>query len=340
MNIMDFDDIVGQRVIVQSLKNALNMNMIANAYIFNGAKGSGKRTLADIFARAINCKGSGQKPCNLCLSCKKSMAGVNPDIMYIEPTGNSIKIEQIRKLIADIAVKPFENMYRVVIVKNADTMTIESQDAFLKTLEEPEGNNIFLLLTENYNTLHSTIVSRCQVYNMAALSRDDMIEYFKKHGFKLSEELELAIDNSSGIIGRALEILKDENFKQRQKEYESILKRLLEGSRVEVLILSDKLVSSKEDGANLLNFLLSFFRDILVLKDLKDNKYIINKTVDFSLLESYRNNMTEKELFEIVDAVKQTINSLEFNVSYKNSIDNLFLKILEVFNGKSSRCAI
>ncbi|HHY78456.1 MAG TPA: hypothetical protein GX498_08150, partial [Clostridiales bacterium] len=87
-------------------------------------------------------------------------------------------------------------------------------------------------------------------------------------------------------------------------------------------------------------FLLSFFRDILVLKDLKDNKYIINKTVDFSLLESYRNNMTEKELFEIVDAVKQTINSLEFNVSYKNSIDNLFLKILEVFNGKSSRCAI
>ncbi|NLM42734.1 MAG: DNA polymerase III subunit delta' [Clostridiales bacterium] len=337
---MDFDDIVGQRVLVESLKNAIKRNMVANAYIFNGPKGSGKKTLADIFARAINCKGSDNKPCNLCSSCKKSIAGVNPDIMYIEPMGNSIKIEQIRKLISDVSVKPFENTYRVIVMKNADSMTIESQDAFLKTLEEPEGNNVFLLLTENYNALLPTIVSRCQVYNMVGLGKDDMKELLVKHGYKQGEELEIAIDNSNGIIGRALEILKDEGFKQLQNEYENILKQILEGSRVETLILSDKLLNSKEDGVKLLSFLLNFFRDILILKDLEDNKYIINKTVDFSLLKSYRDNMTEEELFEIIDNIKQTISSMEFNVSYKNSIDNLFLKILEVFNGKSSRSTV
>ena len=130
-------------------------------------------------------------------------------------------------------------------MKNADSMTIESQDAFLKTLEEPEGNNVFLLLTENYNALLPTIVSRCQVYNMVGLGKDDMKELLVKHGYKQGEELEIAIDNSNGIIGRALEILKDEGFKQLQNEYENILKQILEGSRVETLILSDKLLNSR-----------------------------------------------------------------------------------------------
>lgn len=340
MAIMDFKDITGQEVLIQSLQNAIKENMVANAYIFNGPEGSGKKTVADIFARAINCKDTYNKPCNLCSSCKKTIARVNPDIIYIKPTGSSIKIDQIRKLISDISRKPYENPYRVIIVEKADCLTSDSQDAFLKTLEEPEGNNIFILLTENYNTLLPTIISRCQVYSFNRLNDENMKNALIKSGFTDPEEIEIAIENSNGIIGRAIEILKNRNFEPKGKVYEELLAEILKGSRLKVFDCSEILLHSKDDGEKLLSFLLSFFRDILVLKDMDDNEYIINKSIDAHIMKSYAENFKEEDLFEIIDTIKQIMNSLDYNVSYKNSIDSLLLRILEVNDDKGSRSTI
>lgn len=336
MTIMDFKDITGQDVLIQSLQNAIKYNMVANAYIFDGPAGAGKKTVADIFARAINCNDTYNKPCNLCLSCKKTIAGVNPDIIYIKPTGNSIKIDQIRKLISDISRKPYENPYRVIIVEKADTLTSDSQDAFLKTLEEPEGNNVFILLTENYNTLLPTIISRCQVYSFRRLNEENMKKNLIRSGFTDPEEIEIAIENSNGIIGRAIEILKDRNFEPKGKVYEELLAEILKGSRLKVLDCSENLLQSKDDGEKLLSFLLSFFRDILILKDVDDDEYIINKCIDANIMKNYTENIREEDLFQIIDSIKKIMTSLDFNVSYKNSIDSLLLRILEVNNDKGS----
>lgn len=327
---MDFKDIAGQEVLVQSLQNAISRNMVANAYIFNGPAGSGKRTLAEIFARAINCKGPDNKPCNLCSSCKKTIAGVNPDITYIKPSGNSIKIDQIRRLIGDISVKPYENDCRVIIVQNGDKLTSESQDAFLKTLEEPEGNNIFILLTENYNTLLPTIISRCQVYNILRVNRDDAKSVLGRLGFGNAEEIEFAIAKSDGIIGKAIEILKDKDFRRHPKEYEELLEVILEGGREELFSFSERIIESKDDGIKLLLFLLSFFRDILVIKDVEGNEYMINQDISLNIMERYDKRFREENLFEIIDLIKQIIRSADFNVNMKNSIDSLLLRILEV----------
>ncbi|WP_139249880.1 DNA polymerase III subunit [Lutispora thermophila] len=339
---MDFQDIIGQEVLIQSLRNAIEGDMVANAYIFNGPAGSGKKTVADIFARAINCKDPKYKPCNLCSSCKKTIAKVNPDIIYIRPTGSSIKIEQIRKLISDISVKSYENIYRVIIVENADSLTSESQDAFLKTLEEPEGNNIFILLTENYNTLLPTIISRCQVYNFNRLNKEDMKAVLTRLGFTDPVEVEIAIQNSNGIIGRAIEMLKNKELESQSRLYEEFLATILRGSRVEILNCSDNLLNSKDDGEKLLGFLLGFFRDILVLKTMDEDyaEHIISKAIDSHIMDSYVNSFKEEDIFKIIDSIKHIITSMDFNVNYKNSIDSMLLQILEVFNDKSSRSTI
>ncbi|MFA7573219.1 MAG: AAA family ATPase [Lutispora sp.] len=337
---MDFKDIVGQEVLIQSLQNAIRENMVANAYIFNGPTGSGKKTVAEIFARAINCRDIKYRPCNLCSSCKKTISKSNPDIIYIKPSGNSIKIDQVRHIIVDTSIKPYESSFRVTIIENGDKLTPESQDAFLKTLEEPEKNNIFILLTENYNSLLPTIISRCQVFNFLRINGEKMRLFLSNHGFVNADEIEFAIANSDGIIGRAIEILKSKDFRQHPKEYGELLEIIQEGSREEIFRLSESLVQNKEDGAKLLRFLLSFFRDILILKDVEDIEYIINQDINPNIIKGYSENFGEENLFYIIDLIKQIIRSMDFNVNMKNSVDSLLLRILEVCNDKGSRSTV
>lgn len=328
---MNFKDIIGQPVMTQCLQNAIKNNMIANAYIFNGPKGCGKKTAAGIFAAAINCSSHEHKPCGFCLSCKKVKAGVSPDIIYVRPTGNTIKINQIRQIIMDTSAKPYENLFRVIIIENGDKMTKDAQDAFLKTLEEPEGNNIFIILTQNYNTLLPTIISRCQVFNFLGVSSESMRDYLKKHFNSQPEEIQFAIEKSNGIIGKAIEVLKTGKFTS-DDSFDVLLQKLLQGKREGVLSLSEEIAGSKEDGISLLEFLLSWFRDVLLWKEGIKNTQ--------GLMEEYAQRIKEEDIFSIIDMIKQAIRLGDYNISVKNSLDGIFLNILEVCNDKSSRSAI
>ena len=172
---MAFNEIAGQRIIVESLKNAIENNMISNGYIFSGPKGCGKKLMACIFAMSLNCRSELQdKPCGSCNSCLRTKSGNHPNIDIVKPTGQSIKIKQIRQIISDVAKKPFESGYKVIIIENSEKMTHDAQDAFLKTLEDPPDNTVFLLIAQNHNLLLATIVSRCQVYQFKPLDRPEM----------------------------------------------------------------------------------------------------------------------------------------------------------------------
>lgn len=335
---MDFKDIIGQSVLTQCIQNAVKNNMIANAYIFNGPKGCGKKTAAGIFAAAINCESHDYKPCGLCTSCKKVKAGVSPDIIYVRPTGNTIKINQIRQIIIDISTKPYENIFRVIIIENGDKMTNDAQDAFLKTLEEPEGNNIFIILTQNHNTLLPTIISRCQVFNFLGISNDSMREYLKKHFDNNPEEIQFAIEKSNGIIGKAIEILKSGEFTS-DDSFHSLMQKLLQGKREVVLSLSEELAESKEEGVRLLESLLGWFRDVLLWKGKAETEFAYEQK-NRRIIEEYAQRIKEEDIFSIIDMIKQAIRFGDYNISIKNSIDGIFLKILEVCNDKSSRSTI
>ena len=172
---MSFSDIKGQDTAVSSLKNAIRNNRLAHAYIFAGPEGCGRSLLARNFAKVLNCEKEKDDACDSCASCKKINKDVHPDVKWLNKDGKSsqIKIDQIRRLEKQIALKPYEAKYKVFIIKDASFMTVEAANSFLKTLEEPPPNSVLILIAERPRDLFATIVSRCQLIRIKPLSVEE-----------------------------------------------------------------------------------------------------------------------------------------------------------------------
>lgn len=334
---MGFNDIVGQRVIVESLKNALKNNMVSNGYIFSGPKGCGKSLMAFIFAMALNCmEEASLKPCGRCSSCVRTSSGNHPNVEVVKPAGLSIKIKQIREIISEAAKKPFENGYKVIIIENAEKMTSEAQDAFLKTLEEPPQNTVFILLSENYNLLLPTIISRCQVFQFKPVNGKEMKDFIAAGYDYKPEDIETAVKHSRGAVGKALELLQDKESRKERMEYINILDKALCGDGIEALLTAASVIESKEEAERFLEFSMTWFRDILIQRESqgKEDRLIIN--IDsLDRLEKHNSLLTGSKLNSIMEIIRDTMRYVKHNVSIKNSIDGMLLNIAEVslYNG-------
>jgi DNA polymerase-3 subunit delta' len=160
---MSFNDIIGHDRPVQVLKRALAGGTVAHAYLFSGDEGIGKRMTARALAAAVNCLERGPEGgCGTCPSCRKVAAGSHPDVHLLAPDGAEIKIDQIREVQSDLSLCPFEGAKKVLIVDGAETMNDASSNALLKTLEEPPGETVIILVTSRPQGLLPTIRSRCQ----------------------------------------------------------------------------------------------------------------------------------------------------------------------------------
>ncbi|HWR61238.1 MAG TPA: DNA polymerase III subunit delta' [Clostridia bacterium] len=329
---MGFNDIAGQRVIVESLRNAVKNNMISNGYIFSGPKGCGKKLMAFIFSMAVNCTGEApEKPCGSCSSCIRLKSGNHPNVEFVRPTGMSIKIRQIRQIVADTAKKPFESGYKAVIIENAEKMTQDAQDAFLKTLEEPPGNTVFLLLAENHNLLLPTIVSRCQVYQFKPVPLHEMKAFIEaRYDFQPSD-IDEAVRYSKGITGTALELLQNRDGVAVRAAYIEILEKALEGNWSEAQLQVPAVVETKEAAERFLEFAQVWFRDILVLRELQgqSDELVVNAG-SLEKLSRHNSALTEGKLNSIIEIVRNTARYVRYNVGIKNSIDGMLFNIAEV----------
>lgn len=330
---MNFESIIGQKVLTGSLIRAVKEDLVANGYIFSGPKGSGKSMVAEIFAKALNCRSEGsEKPCGSCISCKKVESGNHPNIDIIKPSGASIKIKQIREVIAKVAKKPYESGYKVLIIDEADKMTQEAQDAFLKTLEEPPANTVFILLVKNQYSLLPTVVSRCQVFYLKEVSREEIENYLLEKYSYNKEQITFAATSANGIIGRAIEILNNQELQNLRKLQISLVGKFKDASYNELTASASELVVSKEDLDSLLDFMLSWHRDMLFVKQGCDERLLVNSD-NADIIERQAAGLDEKRIYRIIDAIKRTISYVNHNVGIKNSIDSMLLNIMEVYNG-------
>lgn len=162
-----FHEIIGHDDVVNHLQNAIQMGKVSHAYIFNGEVGAGKKMLASAFAMALQCEKHGTDPCMECDSCKRALSKNHPDIITItHEKPNSIGIEDIRiQLIDDVSIKPYTGPYKIYILNEAEKLTLQAQNALLKTIEEPPAYAVILLLTSNADSLLPTISSRCVTLN-------------------------------------------------------------------------------------------------------------------------------------------------------------------------------
>lgn len=325
---MFFDDIVGQKYVVRSLKNSLDSGRVAHAYMFCGPDGVGKSLAASIFASALNCRGEGLKPCGMCPSCLKAVDGNHPDIIHVKPEKLSISVENVRELSMDMQKKPYEKGVRVYIIHDAQKMTEQAQNALLKILEEPPSHVIIILLTFNRYSILNTIVSRCQVYNFSRASEDEIEKYLNTVHNISDRQAKTAAAFSGGIVKKALEFLNDSDLKKTRDEVIELTMKLYKKDTLNVLSFVDYFLANKDKIDIIIDIMISFFRDMYICRECGGSKYLMNlDRADDIARECIL--YTAGSLSKIIDTIKTALQNIKYNANYQLAVETMLLNIQE-----------
>ena len=188
-----FEEVKGQEHIVTTLKNQIEAERIGHAYLFCGTRGTGKTSIAKIFAKAVNCEHpAGGSPCGACTSCRTIAAGASMNVIEIDAASNN-GVDSIREIVDEVSYSPAEGKYKVYIIDEAHMLSRAAFNALLKTLEEPPSYVIFILATTEVNTIPVTILSRCQRYDFRRISIDTIVDRLKE---KLEQE-QVAVEDKA-----------------------------------------------------------------------------------------------------------------------------------------------
>lgn len=207
-----FRGIIGQVRAIARLDRAIRVGNLAHAYIFEGPTGVGKFATAKALAKALVCRDAG---CNVCPDCIRVDHDTHPDVFCVAPEGTTLGIQQVRDIQHHVALKPVQGAHKVFIVDEAEAMTTQAANAFLRTLEEPPPGVVFVLVTSNVHALLPTIVSRCRQVAFSAIPSSEIVALLRERfGFD-SDEAELATRVSGGVVGKALSLVRTGGMDRR-----------------------------------------------------------------------------------------------------------------------------
>ncbi|MBE7044513.1 MAG: hypothetical protein E7397_03215 [Ruminococcaceae bacterium] len=249
------------KTLIQNVRTKQN----AHAYIFEGEPGVGKLPAVRLFAASLVCENTNAAPCGSCPACIGAKAETNPDIRYID-TGDkkSIGVNQIREIITDAYVRPFESRKKVYVISEGDALTEEAQNAFLKVLEEPPQYTVFVILVSKASMLLQTIHSRCAVIRFPPLDRQTMLSYIEETYPDANREFLLRY--AGGIPGNVDNIMGQEDFWVLRSEACKKLTALLSAHTISAYAVAAFLEENKEQADLILDFWQSQMRDILFIQ--------------------------------------------------------------------------
>ncbi len=321
---MPLSEIVGHDRIVELLRRSLRSGKTAHAYIFEGPPGCGRRKTAMSLIQALFCPAGDDDACGVCASCRKVATANHPDIHIVEPLPDKrdISITQLRDLQRDLAMRPYEAPRSACIIEPADRMNSSSANSFLKTLEEPPGNAIIILVSENAEMLLPTIRSRCQLLRFAPLSPDQVRLLLERNGMS-AENAALLAPMADGSMRRALELDNDSLSRRREQLLRHLSAFALDRVAT-VFDASEELSGSRDETLESIDMLLSFTRDMLHLAAGCGD--IINTAIRPEL-EALAARLNLGGTMRFADDVIETRRAVQRNANAKLALDNLFLKI-------------
>lgn len=325
---MGFDKIIGHEKIISFLKNAISSDRLAHAYVFEGQNGVGKKLVAVEFAKAINCKNE-DLGCEICSSCVKINNNNHPDISIIEPDGKSIKNKQIEEFQNNILLRPYESNKKVFIIEAAHTMTISAQNRLLKILEEPPKYGLIILVAENSHSLIPTIRSRSQIIKFNRISKKLIEEYLKENYNIRDNDVSIVAGFCDGSIGKAINLYKSEEFRSRREITIDIIDKIISGDKLKLLDYVDFFEKNKEYIWELLDFFIIWFRDLLLLSEIEEEKHLLN--IDkIDTLRIHVNKLSSENFGEFIEIVESTRKNIDANVNFSLSIETMLLNLQEV----------
>lgn len=347
-----FSEVVGQDYIVKILKNAIKLDKIAHAYLFAGPRGTGKTTIAKLFARAINCPNFNEESCDECDSCKAIIEGNHPDIIELDAASNN-GVDNIREIVEQVNYAPILGKYKVYIIDEAHMLSASAFNALLKTLEEPPTHVVFILATTDPEKIIPTVLSRCQRYNFSKISKFDMkkkmAEILKNEKIKYDDEaLEEVAIMAEGGMRDALSILeqmlsynpKGVYLKDVQKvfglstsEEKLNLMALIHSGKIAQAINSlREMYQAGLDPKRLAIDLLEIIKEALIYSDDARDDLLnkISRLQAIELLDKISTNV-------LLEDVKYLEEVLSNNRGKQNFISYLELCLIKMANNKNNR---
>lgn len=320
---MTFDSIIGHQPQIKILKAAIEHNRVAHAYLFDGPDGIGKKLVAQIFARIFLCETA--NGCGHCASCTKMVAHTHPDFFSLEPDGTAIKIDQIRALQPQLALRSFAGRGKVCLIDSAELMTREAANALLKTLEEPTAGTLIILISSRPDSLLSTICSRCQEVRFNRLPSREFAHHLEKTLAISAAEAKLLAAVADGSFEKALGQHQDLYLKKRAGLIQS-LSALSPTSSIQTFELAQALKAEKDIIDEILNLFDIFFRDLLLVQHGQAEHQLINQDL-LPLIQQQSQQLSTPQLLTKLEAVAQARRYLTRNVNLHLALDHMLMQI-------------
>ena len=305
---------IGHSSLIENFKNRCSNGNLSHAQLISGEDGIGKSILAEILGKLI---------------LNGDLNREYVDIINYRPSKASFGVDDVREIIDEVNKKPFEGDKKVIIIHQGNKLTIPAQNALLKTIEEPPTEVYIIILCESLELILDTIKSRCEIYKLTPLTKDELYKYIAIKGYDYSEEEKAsAIAFSEGIPGRIDRYFSDTELQELRDKIVDLLLQLTNNEIEAILEKEEQLVSYKQNKEEVINLLSSFIRDILVNKEVYNENLIINRD-KIKEIEILTNEMSFKKLNKMILGLQEARKNIKNNVSWAMTVRIMIMDFME-----------
>lgn len=305
---------IGHSSLIENFKNRCSNGNLSHAQLISGEDGIGKSILAEILGKLI---------------LNGDLNREYVDIINYRPSKASFGVDDVREIIDEVNKKPFEGDKKVIIIHQGNKLTIPAQNALLKTIEEPPTEVYIIILCESLELILDTIKSRCEIYKLTPLTKEELYKYIAIKGYDYSEEEKAsAIAFSEGIPGRIDRYFSDTELQELRDKIVDLLLHLINSEIEAILEKEEQLVSYKQNKEEVINLLSSFIRDILVNKEVYNENLIINRD-KIKEIEILTNEMSFKKLNKMILGLQEARKNIKNNVSWAMTVRIMLMDFME-----------